>query len=329
MEPHDTFCDVCVFTGVKGGAVNFRSAIRLIISLVLFAFFSGFSGGQTPSDKRWAELAGNRYIVNPDVVYGMANNYLLKLDLWRNQAAKGPVPTLIYIHGGGWSFGDRTGAFPQLLPYFELGWNIVNVEYRMSSVSLAPGAIEDCRCALRWVIRNAKQFNLDADRIVVTGHSAGGHLALMTGMLTPDAGLDVDCPGDEPLKVSAIVNWYGVSDVNDLLAGPNKKTYADAWVGTQLGRSEVAKRSSPLTYVQKSLPPIISIHGDADPVVPYAHSVRLHEALDKAGAPNELVTIRNGGHGGFDSSETLRAYDRIWVFLEAHLPKTAAQADPQ
>ncbi len=310
--------------------MNSRSGFRLAASFVLVAFFSGFSAGQTPSEKRWAELAGSRYIVNPDVVYGMANNYLLRLDLWRNQSAKGAVPTLIYIHGGGWIFGDRTGAFPQLLPYFERGWNIVNVEYRMASMSPAPGAIEDCRCALRWVIRNAKQFNLDVDRIVVTGHSAGGHLALMTGMLTPDVGLDVDCPGDEPLKVAAIVNWYGISDVNDLLDGSNKKTYAEAWLGTQQGRSEIAKRSSPLTYVQKSVPPIISIQGDADPVVPYTHSVRLHEALDKVGVPNELVTIKGGGHGGFDSNETLRAYDRIWAFLDAHLPKLAAtQANPK
>jgi acetyl esterase/lipase len=273
---------------------------------------------------RWSEIAGSQYTVSPDVVYGFQNNYALKLDLWRNVKAAGPVPTLIYIHGGGWIFGDRTGALTQLLPYFERGWNIVNVEYRMAPVSLAPAAVEDCRCALKWVIRNAKQYDLDTTRIVLTGHSAGGHLSLTTGMLTADAGLDVECPGEEVLKVAAIVNWFGISDVNDVFQGPNKKNYAEQWLGNLPNRSEIAKRTSPLTYVSKENPPVISIHGDADDVVPYEHSVRLHESLTSAGVPNQLVTIKGGGHGNFSDADTLRAYDQIWAFLEAHLPKAPA-----
>ena len=297
------------------------SYVAALICLLLPQLFSFSLRAQQPDRNRWSEFAGNHYIVHPDVVYGVQNNYPLKLDLWRNQSAKELVPTLIYIHGGGWIFGDRTGAFPQLLPYFQRGWNVVNVEYRMAPVSLAPAAVEDCRCALKWVIRNAKQFNLDIDRIVVTGHSAGGHLSLATGMVTPDSGLDVECPGEEILKVAAIVNWYGISDVNDVLEGPNKKNYAEEWLGTQPNRAEIAKRTSPLTYVSKNSPPVISIHGDADDVVPYQHSVRLHKALESAGVPNELVTIKGGGHGYFSDADTLKAYDRIWEFLAAHLRK--------
>ncbi len=300
------------------------SYLAALICLLLSQLFSFPSPAQQPDSKRWSEIAGNRYIVNPDVVYGVQNNYVLKLDLWRNQSAKELVPTLIYIHGGGWIFGDRTGAFPHLLPYFQRGWNIVNVEYRMAPVSLAPAAVEDCRCALKWVIRNAKQFNLDIDRIVVTGHSAGGHLSLTTGMVTSDSGLDVECPGEEILKVAAIVNWYGISDVNDVLEGPNMKNYAEEWLGTQPNRAEIAKRTSPLTYVSKNSPPVISIHGDADDVVPYQHSVRLHKALERAGVANELVTIKGGGHGYFSDADTLKAYDKIWEFLAAHLLKVPA-----
>jgi acetyl esterase/lipase len=109
------------------------------------------------------------------------------------------------------------------LPYLETGWSVVNVEYRLARVSLAPAAVEDCRCALRWVIRNAKQYNFDTNKIVVTGHSAGGHLALTTGILPASAGLDRQCPGNEELKVAAIVNWFGITDVVDLLDGATSR----------------------------------------------------------------------------------------------------------
>jgi acetyl esterase/lipase len=258
------------------------------------------------------------YLVYPDITYGTANNYALKLDFWQRKSTQGPLPTVIYIHGGGWIFGDRTGAMPMLLPYMELGWNVMNVEYRMASSSLAPAAVEDTRCALRWAIRNAKQYNVDISKIVLTGHSAGGHLSLITGMLPEGTGLDNNCYGDEKLKVAAIINWYGISDVNDLIAGPNFKNYAAMWMGSQTDAPAIAKRVSPLTYVRVGLPPILSVHGDQDPVVPYEHSVRLHKALTAVGVPNELVTIKGGGHGQFTEAQDEYAYEKIHAFLQAH-----------
>ena len=238
--------------------------------------------------------------------------------MWQKKDAKLPVPTLIYYHGGGWIWGDRTGATLLFLPYLEMGWNVINVEYRMASVSLAPAAVEDCRCALRWAVRNSKQYNIDTDRIVLTGHSAGGHLSLITGMLPDGTGLDNNCYGDEKLKVAAIINWFGISDVADLIQGPNLKNYAVAWMGSQTNQLEIAKRVSPLTYVRAGLPPIISIHGDADPVVPYEQSARLHKALTAAGVSNELVTIKGGGHGQFNDAELEDAYGKIRDFLRSH-----------
>jgi acetyl esterase/lipase len=185
-------------------------------------------------------------------------------------------------------------------------------------VSLAPAAVADCRCALRWVIENAAEHNFDVDRIVVTGGSAGGHLALTTGMVDPASGLDNECPTNKPLKVAAILNYYGITDVNDLLSGPNQKSYAVAWLGSLDNAREVAKRVSPLTYVRKGLPPILTIYGDADPTVPYQHGVRLREALDKAGVPNELLTIPGGKHGGFTNEETLKIQATINQFLVKH-----------
>ncbi|MGC2247136.1 MAG: alpha/beta hydrolase [Terriglobales bacterium] len=248
----------------------------------------------------------------------MANNYTLKLDVWQRKDQKTAAPTLIYYHGGGWIFGDRTGSTLLFLPFLEMGWNVINVEYRMASVSLAPAAVGDCRCALRWAVRNAKQYNIDINRIVLTGHSAGGHLSLITGMLPEGTGLDNNCDGTEKLKVAAIINWFGISDVADLVQGPNRRNYAVMWMGSQPDALAIAKRVSPLTYVRAGLPPILSVHGDADPVVPYEQSVRLHKALSEAGVPNELVTIKGGGHGGFNDAELEDAYGKIRAFLRSH-----------
>ena len=297
---------------------------RILLSCCL-CIFAETLPAQTQSPPEWSELAGSHYIVHPDQQYGFQNNISLKLDFWEPKDNDKPLPTVIYIHGGGWFFGDRTGATPQLLPYFQRGWNVVNVEYRMSGQSLAPAAVEDSVCALRWIYRNAKQFHVDTERIIVTGHSAGAHLSLMVGMFDPNSGLDNSCPadfawGDVPMKVAAVVNWYGVTDVNDLLVGKDRKTYAVAWLGTQPDRDEVAKKVSPLTYVRPGLPPIITIHGDNDDVVPYSHAVRLHEALTKAGDKNELVTIRGGKHGFYSDQDTLDAYKKVWEFLRQNVP---------
>ena len=284
---------------------------------------AGIGWGQsTPLD--WAATASDQYLVHPDQAYGYMSGTALKLDVWQAQTRE-DVPTVIYYHGGGWFFGDRTGALPYLMPWLARGWNVVNVEYRMSGTALAPAAVEDARCALRWVYRNAKQFHLDTDRIIVTGHSAGGHLALMAGMLTEDAGLDNNCLSDPnygelPLKVAAIVDWYGPTDVGDLLDGANRKTYAVAWLGSLPDRKAMAERVSPLTYVRAGLPPILMIHGDSDPVVPYSQSVHLHQALDKVHAPNELFTIPHGLHGMFGANADIDAYTRVWEFLEQHAP---------
>ena len=265
------------------------------------------------------------YRVTPNITYLTANNFEAKLDVYARSDVTTPQPTMIWIHGGGWTGGNKEGATFSLLPYMEMGWNVVNVEYRLAKISLAPAAVEDCLCALRWVIRNARQYGFDTNKIVLSGGSAGGHLALTTVMIPASAGLDRECPGPEELKVAAVVDWYGITDVADLLDGANMKNYAVQWMGSMPNRVEIARRVSPLTYVRAGLPPIISIQGDQDPVVPYSHSVRLQDALKKVAVDGELVTIPGGKHGGFTRAENQRAYDAIKVFLAKHgLTATAA-----
>ena len=290
-------------------------------------------GEPRASDAAWAWSAtlGAEYRVIPRVIYFTASATENQLDLYLPVRAMAPVPTVIYFHGGGWMHWSRERGNLHLLPYMAMGFAAINVDYRLGPAASAPAAVEDGRCALRWVIRHAKEYNLDTSRIVLTGHSAGGHLALMTAMLPTQAGFDRPCADDEAptiaamsawhglrdVHVAAVVNWYGVTDLADLLTGPNTKSYATAWLGSRTDRDDLAKRLSPVTYARAGLPPVLTVHGDADSVAPYHHAVRLHESLTRAGVRNELVTIHGRGHGSFTPEQSLGAYRRVRRFLEA------------
>ena len=279
---------------------------------------SGPVHSQTTDAYRAAVVTAAAYRVVPNVVYHIADGFEAKLDLYLPQGQQGPGPALIHIHGGGWVGGTKESSSLRFLPYLEMGWTVINVEYRLAREALAPAAVEDCLCALRWIIRNAEQYNIDVSQLVVTGDSAGGHLSLTTGLVPSSAGLDRQCPGNEPLEVAAIVNWYGITDVGDLLDGENMIGFAVGWMGSMTDRYEIAERVSPLSYVREGLPPILTIHGDADPIVPYSHAVRLHEALNEAGVPNQLHTVPGGGHGRFSEDEYQMIYDVISGFLKEH-----------
>jgi acetyl esterase/lipase len=285
-----------------------------ILFLTLAAALPGFA--QLSPSATWATHAANEYQVIPNVTYLTASNYESKLDVYQRRGMTSPQPTVIYMHGGFWAAGNKEGALTSLLPWMEMGWNVVNVEYRLARVALAPAAVEDCLCALRFLAAQAKTYNIDTSRMVVTGESAGGHLALTTGILPESAGLDRECAGPTPVpKVAAIINWFGITDVADVVDGPHRANAAMQWMGGLPNREEVARRVSPLTYIRPGLPPILTVHGDADTTVPYQHAVRLHEALAKAGVPNQLVTIPGGKHGGFTPEERTRIYVAIREFL--------------
>ncbi len=259
----------------------------------------------------------NAYRVVPNVTYHVASGHENKLDLYLPNVSTGPTPVLLYIHGGGWVGGSKEGNVLRTLPYLKRGWAVVSVEYRLGRVARAPAAVEDCLCALRWVAQNAQQYNLDTSRIVTSGHSAGGHLSLTTAMIPASAGLNRECPGASP-SVAAIVNWYGITDVGDLIDGPNMKTYAVRWLGSFEDRFTIAKRVSPLTYVRQGLPPVLTIHGDADSIVPYQHALKLHERLAAAGVTNQLHTVPGGDHGRFNTAQTIAIFETIDRFLASH-----------
>jgi acetyl esterase/lipase len=291
----------------------------ILVLVCLLGFLSVQAQTPPPDVASWTVDLSQNYSTLANVTYATADNFECKLDAYVRKGSTAPVPTVVHIHGGGWVGGTKESAILGLMPYFEMGFSVVNVEYRLARVALAPAAVEDCRQALRWVMKNAKLHNFDTTRIIVTGGSAGGHLALMTGMLDSAAGFDATREWDQslvPLKVAAVINWFGITDVKDLLSGTNRQNYAVSWLGSQPNRNDLATRLSPLTYVRKDGPPVFTIHGDNDNLVPYAHAVRLHAALTAAGVTNKLVTIPGGKHGGFSREDMQRIYGMIRVFLK-------------
>jgi len=301
------------------------ASLLLLTSLALTSICSA----QTDAASFAAELF--RYRVETNIVYHTANNYQNKLDVYLPADATGPTPVVVVIHGGGWVEGTKEERVLEMMPYLQMGFAAVNVEYRLAGISLAPAAVEDCRCALHWVFANAKRYHFDPNRVVLQGGSAGGHLALMTGMLTAAAGFDREChatndnywsanpgTGKDP-RVAAIVNWFGIADVLDELHGPNAKGYAVVWVGDQASADEIAKRVSPIQYVTADVPPIITIHGDKDALVPYEQSVQLHKKLDAAKVPNELYTVPGANHGGFTLDQNQKAWVEVRKFLQEHV----------
>jgi acetyl esterase/lipase len=309
-----------------------RSIVLALVSGALFLLPFSAALAQRPAEEAatFAAYLATGTQVNANITYLTASGVELKLDVYRPRAASGPLPTAVLLHGGGYRIQSTKEAFAlNVIPWLQMGWNAINVEYRSSGVALAPAAVEDVRCALRWVTQNAKQYNVDPNRIVITGASAGGHLASIGGMIPESAGLDRRCPGREPLKVAAIISWYGVFDYTTLVEDPTRD-YAVSWIGPQPNRMEIAKLVSPATYVRAGVPPTMHIHGDADPTVPYEQGVREIEALKKVGVPAELVTIPGGGHGNFPRDQVLRAWTAIEAFLAKNgLMKPAAAQTAQ
>jgi acetyl esterase/lipase len=261
-------------------------------------------------------LIATHYRVAPDQAYLMAGGWVGRLDLYLPRHPKGArLPVALLFHGGGWMSGGKDEIALDAVPYLAMGMAVANVDYRLSSTATAPAAVEDARCALRWVVRHAGEFGLDPDKIATVGSSAGGHLALMTAFAPASAGFDQLCPGNEPMKVAAVVNFFGITDVDELLHPPNARDFAVAWIGARPDRDALARRVSPLTYVTKGLPPVFTAHGDADPIVPFEQARRLHAALSAAGVPNRLYPIAHGAHGEFSGDAILLVNRAVRDFL--------------
>src|SRR5438270_208345 len=129
---------------------------KLLIAMLFVA--SSVAASAQDSPFAWAARLENDYLITPNITYVTTSNWDAKLDLYGTRTPDKPLPTMIFIHGGGWGGGTKEARSLSILPYLEMGMNVVNVEYRLTRVAPGPAAVEDCRCALRWVILHAKEY---------------------------------------------------------------------------------------------------------------------------------------------------------------------------
>lgn len=273
------------------------------------------------------EYWSHRFSAQRNIAYGQLPRQTL--DIYQQGQWQGPpkyfvpntapIPTIIYIHGGAWHGGVKESTLWSLMPYIQKGWQVVNVEYRVGG-NTAPQAADDVLLAMQWLAKHADEYAIDRKNIVISGDSAGGHLALFAGLVATEQ-KNPAYIGDK-LTIKAIVNWFGIADIgllNDYLDDNNQWNYASRWAGNNDTLELIIADYSPLRYVNKQSPAVISIHGDADNVVPIEQSEVLHKKLSQAGVVNQLVRIKGGRHLGFTEPQFQDIYQQIFTFLNQKL----------
>lgn len=290
---------------------------KLTIAILVYCGFLQTAIGQSADTTFKPVEYPDGYTSSLNVVYVKSKDWEGRIDLYLPPKSKGPSPVIINIHGGGWNKGQKESQ-TGFNTFFKMGYAVANISYRLSQQATAPAAVEDARCALIYLIKNADALNIDINKIVVMGGSAGGHLALMAGLLGNDDRFDGNCAGVKNVKVAAIINKYGVADVWDWGYGPviTSKS-AKQWLGEHAGDKKFAMSVSPINYVTKNSPPVFIVHGNADPTVPYQQSVDLHKKLKDAGVKTEFITVEGGVHGKFEKDKNSEINKAVSDFLKS------------
>lgn len=271
---------------------------------------------------------GTRY---GDVEYARVMGYRpLRMDLVLPATASGPVPVVVWIHGGAWLFGSRLyGAVtePACRALIDRGLAVALVEYRFSGEARFPACLHDVKAAVRWLHQFGASVGINPDAIGVWGESAGGHLAGLIAMNGADERLDgtlgvTGCSSN----VVAAVAWYAATDF--LGMGPDRTGWPDPTTpealligGPTRERRQDAAFASPVSHVHAGAAPILLVHGLQDDLIPPQQSALLHEALQAVGATSELEWIEGAGHSLFGVDPDPIA-ERSADFLARHLAPT-------
>lgn len=264
-----------------------------------------------------------------DVAYDQADA-AQKLDVYLAKSDR-PTPAMVFIHGGGWRAGSKNRVPGWLINAVREGrLSVVSVEYRFSNVAPHPAQVNDCLRAIQFVRHHAAEWNIDPDRIGVTGGSAGGHLSLWVA-LHDDA---ADPDSSDPVKrrssrVACAVSFAGPTDWSLLSEIEHKHPAYRQLLGYEPGTpademdAKAKNDVSPISFVSQDDPPVMQVHGDKDSTVPIRHAQKLHELLKSVGVRSELVVIEGANHGvagaGPQVTERAKTFVREQLLLPAEV----------
>jgi acetyl esterase/lipase len=247
------------------------------------------------------------------LTYAVAFGYRpLQLDLWV-PATDAPAPLVVWVHGGGFMFGDRrilpetfrpNQVFDALL---DAGLAVATIDYRHALEAPFPAQLTDAKAAVRYLRTFADELSIATEKIGAMGESAGGHIVAALGLTAHRADLEgTHGVLGRSSAVQAVVDWYGVADLTTMprhTLPPEIAAKLPAELVTppedQLTRGlegAALADASPITHVTPDAPPFLLVHGTADWLVPFAQSEALHAALTAAGVEARLVPVDGAQH---------------------------------
>jgi pectinesterase len=208
-----------------------------------------------------------RLQVQLNIPYCELADRILRLDVFSMQAKRKAKRTaIIFIHGGGWRSGDKSLHHPLAQQLAQMGYVCFTPEYRLSTEALFPAAAYDVKAAVRWVRAQAVKFNIDAEKVVIAGHSAGGELAAFLGATNGNNYFEgYSCNTKSSSEVNAVIDIDGTlafihpeSGEGDDSKRPSAATY---WFGySKTENPALWMQASPLTHVGKSTPPVLFLN---------------------------------------------------------------------
>ncbi len=262
-----------------------------------------------------------------DVVYGEAGGEQLKLNIaWpKDPPPAGGRPCIVVIHGGAWRAGDRNGHNNLTWSFAEKGYVSATIGYRFVPRHVFPAQVQDVKCAVRFLRKNAEKYGIDKARFGATGFSAGGHLSMMLGTMDQADGLD-DSGGSEgeSSKVQAVVSYFGPTDMTQVYPPASEKLITDFVGGPRQQKAEALKRVSPVTYVNAGDAPMLLLQGTKDPLVDHSQAIIMVEAMTKAGVPGRVELLIGAGHG-WGGAEMRRTSDATLAWFDQYLKKPAGK----